>query len=171
MPEVPAFRLVVTGSREYDDEMSLRASLDKVFDSIPVDVTLVVVSGGERDPELSTGPARIAGKWAAEMEAQGLPVRSEVHQAGWENACLSICVPGHRYTWRGVSLCPSAGEYRNEEMCAAGMNRGLAALRVGTKSTDARDCISRMARHGFIPEILVQGVAEGLPGDLTGRQI
>lgn len=67
------FWLLVSGSPEYDDRMSLRAALDKEFSILPSDVTLTVVRAGAED----NGASRIAGEWAREMAADGLPVREE----------------------------------------------------------------------------------------------
>src|SRR5512142_1746727 len=130
MTEKREYRLVVTGSRTYDDRLSLRAALDKIFDSLKPDVTLVVVHGGDENPDYSIMADRIAGEWALEMEGNGLPVRQEAHPADWEGPCRASCEKDHRRTWRGVSICPAAGPYRNQEMADAGADAGLGAIRV-----------------------------------------
>lgn len=170
MASPDAFRLIVTGSREYDDRLSLRSALNKIFDSLRADVVLVVVCGGEENPDYSSGADKIAQEWAIEMEEQGMPVRLESHPADWEEPCRETCDHGPRGIWRGRSICPAAGPYRNEEMCQAGAHQGLGALRVGTKSTGTKDCLSRMLRHGINFELVIQGSGRGLPEDLIGRR-
>ncbi|MCW2930034.1 MAG: hypothetical protein JWM19_996 [Actinomycetia bacterium] len=168
------YRLLVTGSREYDDRMALRTALDRVLDSLREGVTLVVVCGDE-DPAYATGAERLAGEWALEVEGEGLSVRLERRPADWEGPCRTDspdgapgCEPDHREWWRDRSLCPAAGSYRNEEVCQSGVHGGLAALRTGTKSSIAKDCLRRMARHQIAFELLVQGEAKGLPQDVLG---
>lgn len=166
------YRLLVTGSREYDDRMALRTALDRVLDSLREGVSLVVVCGDE-DPAYATGAEKIAREWALEVEGDGLAVRLERRPADWRGACRTDspdggpgCEPDHREWWRGRSLCPAAGRYRNEEACQSGVHGGLGALRTGTVSSIARDCLSRMVRHRIAFELLIQGEAKGLPRDL-----
>lgn len=160
------FRLIVCGSREYSDRLSLCTALNSVFDSLPTDTVLVVVTGGEENPDYSTNADRIAQEWAAEMEEDGLPVRSDPWPARWEDPCRPECEPGHRQVVRGRSICPAAGPYRNKGMCDRGGDWGLAALKVGTKSTGSKNCIMEMLRHGIRFELVIQGNARGLPESL-----
>lgn len=166
MSDLEEFRLIVTGSREWSDYLALRAALARILDSIPGGMLLVVVNGGDENPDYSTNADKVAQDWTREMEADGLPVRGEDHPARWEGPCRAECRPGHRETWRGRSICPAAGPYRNEEMCSAGADWGLAALRVGTRSTGTKDCIRRMILHGIRFELVIEGHARGLPEDL-----
>lgn len=159
----PEYRLIVTGSREYGDRLSLRTALNKVLDSLRASVMLVVVCGGEDNPDYSTSADRIAQEWALEAGADGLPVRLESHPADWEGPCRPECDHGPRASWRGRSICQAAGPYRNEEMCEAGADAGLGALKVGTRSTGTKDCLSRMLRHGIPFELVIEGNARGLP--------
>jgi hypothetical protein len=172
------FRLIVTGSREWSDPLSLRAALAALLDTVPRSVTLVVVHGGHENPDYSTNADRIAQEWALELEADGLPVRQDPRPADWEGPCRSDapdggpgCKPGHRVMRRGASVCPAAGPYRNHEMCAAGADWGLAALKVGTRSTGTRDCLRRMIMHGIPFEMVIEGSARGLPEDLVSRAV
>lgn len=164
------FRLIVTGSREYDDPLSLRAALNQIFDSLRADVVLVVVCGGEDDPDYSTKADQIAQEWALEMESRGLPVRLESHPAGWEGPCRDACDHGPRRVYRGRSICPAAGPYRNEEMVALGADGGLGALRTGTKSTGSKDCLRWMVAAGIPVSLVIQGSGRGLPQDLLTKQ-
>lgn len=172
------FRLVVTGSREWSDALSLRAALARIMDTLPRGITLVVVHGGHENPDYSTNADRVAQEWALELEGDGLPVRQEPNPADWEGPCRAVapdggpgCQPGHRVDRRGVSVCPAAGPYRNEEMCAKGADWGLGALKVGTRSTGTRDCLRRMGRHGIPFELVIEGKATGLPEDLLSRAV
>lgn len=167
------FRLIVTGSREWSDHLGLRGALGTMLEAVPADRALIVVHGGHENPDYSTNADQIAQEWAIEMAGDGLPVTQEPWPADWEGPCrgdgpgaLPGCEPGHRVVRRGVSLCPAAGPYRNEEMCAAGGDWGLGALKVGTRSTGTRDCLLAMARHGIRFELVVEGSARGLPADL-----
>lgn len=167
------WRVVVCGSRDYGDRLGLRTALNMILDLLPAHVTLVVVVGGDENPDYSTNADRFAQEWADEAAADGLLVRREDHPADWEGPCrtngpggLPGCEPGHRVNRRGVSLCPAAGPYRNEEMCALGADEGLAALRVGSKSSGSRDCLRAMFRHGIPFSIIPEGAARGLPQDL-----
>jgi YspA, cpYpsA-related SLOG family len=164
------FRLIVTGSREWGDPLSLRTALNTIFDSLPADVVLIVVHGGHENPDWSTNADRMAQEWALEMEGDGLPVRQDPHPADWEGPCRPECEPGHRKMVRGIPVCPAAGPYRNEEMCAEGADWGLAALKVGTRSTGTKDCMKRMLAHGIRFQIVVEGRASGLPEDLISGQ-
>ena len=171
---MPEYRLIVTGSREYDDRMALRAALDKILDSLRADVTLVVVHGGEEIPEQSFAiPDRIAGEWAVEAQADGLPVRQEAHPADWYGPCRETCEPAHRRTWRGDSMCPAAGPYRNREMVDKGADKILGALRSGTRSTGSKGCLKMAAAAGIPFELLWQGRDGGRAeffGLLAGRR-
>ncbi len=167
------FRLIVTGSREWSDHLGLRGALGGILGMLPAGFTLVVVNGGHENPDYSTNADRIAQEWAAEMKGEGLPVTQEPWPADWEGPCRSDgpsgmpgCEPGHRRVVRGVSLCPAAGPYRNRAMCDAGGDWGLAALKVGTKSTGTKGCIIEMIRHGIRFELVIEGNARGLPREL-----
>lgn len=132
------FRLIVTGSEEYSDRLSLRTALDKIFDSLPADAALVVVHSSGGDPEEPDNPGRIAREWALELEESGLQI-SQVMRPG----------PG---------------------ICDGGAEWGLVALKVGTQSTEARECCRWMIQDGIRFELVIEGKAAGLPEDLIGRR-
>jgi hypothetical protein len=48
-------------------------------------------------------------------------------------------------------------------MCERGADWGLAALKVGTRSTGSKNCIMEMLRHGIRFELVIEGNARGLP--------
>ena len=166
MTTPPEYRLIVTGSREYSDRMALRAALDAVLDSLRTDVVLVVVHGGEEIPEYSRGADKIAGEWVLEMAESGLPVRQEAHPADWEGPCRDTCDHNGRQVWRGASMCPAAGPYRNTEMIQAGAHGGIAAMKIGAKNTGSKDCTLKMMGASIPLQMLVQGKARGLPEDM-----
>lgn len=76
MADQAEFRLVVTGSLEYDDRMSLRATLNGIFDALRADITLVVVVA-----EGLAGASHVAAEWGLELQGQGLPARAEERPA------------------------------------------------------------------------------------------
>lgn len=166
------FRLIVAGSREYDDRLTLRTTLNRILESMRPGVTLVVVHGGHPNPDYSTKADQIAQEWAIELAGEGEDVREESWPADWEGPCRDTCAPGHREIRRGVSICPAAGPYRNQEMIGESADRGLLAFRVGSRSTGSKGCALLMAHAGIEFEIIVQGAARGLPRDLLamGRQ-
>ena len=131
MADQAEFRLIVTGSLEYDDRMSLRATLNRIFDSLRADIVLVVVV------EDLPGASRVAAEWGLELQGQGLPARAEERPAA--------------------------------ELVAAGADRGLVALRVDTKSTEARACVRQMIAGKVPMELIIQGKGLGLPEDLIRR--
>lgn len=133
MSDAAEFRLVVTGSLEYDDRLSLRATLNRIFDALRADVMLVVAVG-----EGFAGASHIAAEWGLELQGQGLPARAEERPAA--------------------------------ELVAAGADRGLVALRVDTKSTEARACVRQMIAAKVPMELIIQGKGLGLPEDLIRGQ-
>jgi hypothetical protein len=160
------YRLIVAGSREYDDHLALRTALNEILEKIPPRTTLVVVHGGHPNPDYSTQADRIAQEWAIERAGEGEHVREEPWPADWTGPCRDTCEEGHREMVRGASICPAAGPYRTQAMVAYGARRGLVALRVGTKSTGSRLCARLMLAAGIPFEFVVQGNARGLPRDL-----
>jgi YspA, cpYpsA-related SLOG family len=154
------FRLLVTGSRSWDDRDAIRAGLTAVLADHP---DVVMVSGHCKDgadrlfEEALTG---ILGyRDAGEAAAAG---RIEQHPADWDGPCRPSCRPGHRCTRRdGTSYCPAAGDYRNAEMAAAGAGLCLTAIDPCSK----RDCRQRPRPHGSHGAVhcAVQAVAAGIP--------
>lgn len=165
-------RVIVTGSREFDDEAALRTALDKILSRLEPDYLLVIVHGNQQNPDYCTNADRIAVRWALEVRERGLPVDLEAWPADWEGPCKNWCPPGHRQEHRGKSLCPDAGMYRTRAMCERGAELGLVAMRVHTESTTMRECARWLIRNNIPVQLIVQGDAEGLPKGLieqTGR--
>ena len=160
------YRLLVTGSRGYDDVAGLRAALAKAYAARPRGSVLVVVTDWEEDPAYCSGSAPIARQWAIEQQDAQFAVQRESWPAYWENPCQESCTHLDRRVWRDVSLCPQAGQRRNEAMCASGIDAGLGAMRVGEESTNAKDCLARLFRRKIEFELIIQGGAQGLPQQL-----
>ena len=90
-------RVLVTGSRNYDDK-------DILFDALAdqYEPGMIVVHGGAR------GADTLAGEWVKKMQTLGYQVVAEVHPADWDR--------------HGKS----AGAIRNQEMVDAGADVCLA---------------------------------------------
>ena len=71
------YRLAVTGSREYDDGMSLRAALDQIFDEVPSSDLLVVMCALHDDPVYQHGADVIAAEWG--LLPEGLRRHQRLH--------------------------------------------------------------------------------------------
>jgi len=168
--EPQMYRLLVTGSRGYDDVLSLQAALVKVYQGRPRGSVLVVVTDWDENPAYCSGAASIARQWAIEQQEAQFAVQVESWPAGWEGPCEESCTHLDRRVWQDVSLCPEAGQRRNEEMCASGIGAALGAMRVGEDSTNAKDCLARLFRRNIEFELIIQGHGQGLPRDLvSGR--
>ena len=139
---MPDFRLLVTGSREWDDEPTLRQALAlAVTDHMP-DVTVVV-------GDCPDGADAMTVKWCLDFG-----VRCEIHVADWEGACRASCKPGHRRRRRRganmVSECPAAGPYRNQEAVDAGADAGLSFWKRGAGNRGTADCVCRAESAGIV---------------------
>ncbi|KIF67596.1 hypothetical protein HY68_01455 [Streptomyces sp. AcH 505] len=97
-----AFRLLVTGSRDWDDVGTIRAALDQALHSAG-ERPLVVVHGA-----CASGADWHANHVALWMRGQGLPVDVEQHPAG-----------GHASEF---GRWPGAGPRRNKYMVSLGAN-------------------------------------------------
>jgi YspA, cpYpsA-related SLOG family len=130
-------RLLVTGSRNWTDELVIGQQLDAArleLGNGPV----VLVHGDARGVDRLA--ARIWSSW-------GLPV--EAHPADWRGPCKVTCSPNHR---RAKSLgmakvCPAAGLYRNAEMVELGADLCLAFILDG--SPGATKCAALARKRGI----------------------
>lgn len=110
-------RLLVTGSRDWDDEQPLHTTFAQVVADHGLGY-VTVVHGHCRQ-----GADELADRVAAVM---GLKV--ERHAADWE-PCAPTCKPGHRRTRRdGSTYCPGAGLRRDAEMVDLGATLCLALI-------------------------------------------
>lgn len=164
------FRLLVTVSRGWSDQLTLRLTLGRLCQpALEAGRVVTVVHGGNPNPDLSTRGDRMVAEWVAEMAEAGRWIKDEPHPADWYGPCRATCEPGHRETWQGISMCPAAGPYRNQEMVDLGADLGLGALKAGAPNRGSRDCIMRMVKAGIQPAIIIQGSArQGGKGTLAG---
>jgi hypothetical protein len=136
------FRLIVTGSRDWSDEGLLEHALEAAAAEHPV---LVVVHGKNR-----RGADFAAGRWARRQQAAGRQVTEEPHPADWNAPCRPGCARGHRGRGRGgLSYCPAAGNYRNQEMADAGAGACLSFFQPGAVNRGTSDCTSRVVAAGI----------------------
>lgn len=123
-------RVLITGSRTWDNAAFIHAELDHVAaEARRQQAALVVVHGGAR------GADAIAGNWVRERRTQGWPVTAEVHPADWDRHGKSA---GHR---------------RNELMVSLGADVCLAFIR--DDSPGATGC-ARAAHAAGIRTVRVQ---------------
>lgn len=115
-----AYRILVTGSRAWDDVQELRLAL--VSASVPHLPSIVVIHGA-----CPSGADALAAEWAADYG-----VRTEEHPADWR--------PGGK-------LDKSAGFRRNAEMVTAGADVCLAFIRAGSRG--ASHCAETAERAGI----------------------
>lgn len=106
------YRVLVTGSRDWEDPKTVRAALEAVYRSTRA-TPVVVVHGA-----CPTGADEHARVWATQMQRRGRPVLEEPHPANWR--------PGGK-------LDRSAGFRRNAEMVALGADVALAFIRDGSR--------------------------------------
>jgi hypothetical protein len=114
------FRVLVTGSRSWDDYDHVRFALaTAVFQRMPA----VVVHGA-----CPQGADAIAAWWVRQM-GRNLGLTEEPHPADWAGPCRLDCDHGQRREDRqGRSFCPAAGEYRNALMVGLGADLCLAFI-------------------------------------------
>lgn len=116
-------RILVTGSRDWDDVATIIAALDERSQCgrIPT----VVVHG-----HCPTGADRIADEWVEAQHDQPFdsPVRVERHPADWTRHDED-CPPSHA----GLRVCRRAGFRRNAEMVDIGADVCLAFIKNGSR--------------------------------------
>lgn len=152
----PDYRLIVTGSRDWNDVELFRAELDHV-EARAANAgagRLVVVHGAcYPAPQQPSGarPHRsadwLAHLWVNLLPHKLLPVVEQPHPAKWPAACRPECQHGDRRQRQYGSICPAAGNYRNQHMVDLGADAALAfPLR---RSVGTRDCIRRLRVAGI----------------------
>ena len=146
-----AYRILVTGSRDWGDWRTITKALIDAADGKPRPVTVV------------HGCARGADVLAAHA-ARKLGWEVEDHPARWDAPCREECKPGHRRTQRsGGTYCPAAGNYRNQAMVDLGANVCICFVMPCTNprctrprphdSHGASDCADRARAAGIPVEI------------------
>lgn len=146
-PTIPEARILVTGSRSWDDEQALADALleawyDAVQDATP-SVDFIVIHG-----DCPQGADAHAKQWAIDNNLTHIPV-----PADWSAPCTDQCPPGHRKTSaRHGDYCPLAGHHRNQQMVDMRPDLVLAFRRNNSRGTS--DCIRRAERAGIPIRIL-----------------
>lgn len=132
-PADAAYRVLVTGSRDWTDEALIRDQLARV--RYEAGRSIVVVHGG-----CPTGADAMAAEWIEDWGATG-GSRDEAHPADWDH-CTDACPQGHRKSKKpgdtvhpGVcdDYCPSAGPRRNRELVTRGADICLAFIKNGSR--------------------------------------
>lgn len=143
------YRLLVTGSREWDHPESVDAVLSHYTRlAFAGGSTLLVVHGKARK-----GLDAMAATWVHQHQRAGWPVAQEAHPANWHAPCVPQCRPGHRKRYDdGSDHCPYAGFRRNQEMVDAGALACIGFHRRGSSGT--RDCLRRAA-EARIPHLRI----------------
>lgn len=117
MPELPTFRMLITGSRSWKDIRPIdQAIYDMAMEAAQWGKDLVVIHGA------ASGADKLAQSVVTGRRSAGWAhLHEEVHPAPWGVPCIERCRPGHR-RWRstGGDYCPAAGRYRNELMVGLG---------------------------------------------------
>ncbi|MEU9323242.1 DUF2493 domain-containing protein [Streptomyces canus] len=113
------YRVLITGSRDWRDELTIQATLQDVAAEHPADGQLVLVHGA-----CPTGADLIANEWAVR---RGCLI--EAHPAAW---------------WKYGRV---AGPRRNKEMVDAGADICLAFIRNGSRG--ATHCANLAERAGI----------------------
>ena len=113
------FRVLVTGSRDWDDMQELRYAL---IHATAIHLPSVVIVHGA----CPTGADAMAAEWASDMGVQ-----AEEHPADWDG------------------LGKGAGPRRNAEMVAAGANVCLAFYKHGAGNKGTDHCASLAGKAGI----------------------
>lgn len=140
-------RLLITGSRTWDDIGAVTGRLDAVAaECRAARRTLTVVHGAAK------GVDTIARDWVRARQEQNWPVWEDAHPADWNAPCTPECKPGHRRVHRNgvTTYCPAEGQYRNARMVGLGADRCLAFIRDG--STGATGCADLAEKAGISTE-------------------
>ena len=112
-------RILVTGSRDWDDKQELRFALIRA--ASPYLPAVVIVHGG-----CPTGADAMAAEWASDMD-----VPAEPHPADWD------------------AYGKAAGPRRNAEMVALGADLCLAFFKQGAGNRGTSDCAGKALAAGI----------------------
>ncbi len=119
-------RILVTGSRIWEDQHTVWAALDETtgWPTWPVGRHGVTVIHGH----CPTGADAQADLWTYVRRTD-----VERHRAHWGGQCQPECPPGHRLQRGHGSYCPTAGFRRNADMVALGADICLAFIRAHSR--------------------------------------
>ena len=118
------YRILVTGSRSWDDVAAVHAALEAAYRSTRATPVVVVHGACPR------GADEHARAWAVEMSRQGRPVLEEAHPANWRP---------------GGFLDRGAGFRRNAEMVALGADVCLAFIKDGSQGASHTAALAEAA--------------------------
>ena len=138
-----AYRILVTGSREFDAAPLLAYRLGlAVGYGLTRGMQVTVMHGA-----CSRGADKLADTIARAHE--GIIV--DPKPADWEAECRGSCPPqDHRIAGRnGGTYCPAAGNYRNQEMIDTGPDIVLAFFKRGAANSGTSDCVRRAGKAGI----------------------
>ena len=130
-------RILVTGSRDFTDWRAITIALTETAD-------------GDRNVTLVQGCAKGTDFLAAQA-ARKMGWQVEDHPADWNAPCRDTCGKrDHRRPGRGgVTYCPAAGDYRNQEMVDTGADVCLAFYKQGARNKGTTDCANRAKAAGI----------------------
>lgn len=130
-------RILVTGSREFDDLAAVRRTLE-------------AVTAGRRRPHTVVHGAARGADHLASLAARLSGWNIESHAAAWTAPCLPECEPNCRKTRDdGTSYCRAAGWYRNQHMVDLGADVVVAFFKAGARNNGTRDCVRRAQAAGI----------------------
>lgn len=160
-----ARRILVTGSRVWEDRDSIARTLSAAHAELGVPPGQIVVVHGAQGTLKGGVVVKGLDLMAAEVAAE-LGMGTEAHPANWQAPCVQICDHGPRPVNRlGRSYCPAAGFRRNQRMVLLGACLCL-AWPLG-RSAGTRDCMRRAERAGILVRNLGDPDPVGQP-DLFG---
>jgi hypothetical protein len=146
-----AWRVLVTGSREWKDGAAVAAVLTGVAIACYQAgyAELVIVHGDCLRGADALAKAWI--RWAQALPGRRLKITEDPHEAQWLSPCRASCREGCRVLRRdGRWCCRAAGNYRNAEMTDLGADACEAFLADGARNRGTRDCMKR-AKDARIP--------------------
>lgn len=115
------FRILITGSREWNDLNLMRNALAKAREMNVEGFPMVIVHGG----------ARGADKMAGLLARDTADASEEVHEANWRPL-------GY--------FDPMQGFVRNQKMVDLRADLAIAFYRVGAKNSGTKDCVARIQK-------------------------
>jgi len=145
----PDFRLLVTGSRNWDHRRSIEQVLRYYLRQAVHNGHRLVVTQGEA----VAGADKTTNDWAEHAMRVGWAVLNDPHPARWSVCSHERCRPGHQIRRpSGTYYCPYAGFVRNQVMVDTRPHVCVAFWRAGSSGT--RDCRTRALDAG-IPVLTV----------------
>lgn len=136
MTELRPYRVLVTGSRTWQDEQAIRDAL-----------AVVIAEHGPENVTVVHGAAQGADVIADHIAHAWTGVTVERHPADWAAPCGPSCPAGHRRQRGVTTYCPAAGVNRNQTMVDLGADVVLAFQIDGSRGT--ADCIRRAEKAGI----------------------